>query len=98
MTAALNIFHDKILAVLEKIVPKRKKPSKTFKPNICRIRKTIWRIIGKLKKILVVPSIQKLALLIQNKNVLEEQLKADYSAENCQQEDQAIFNIRANPK
>ena len=98
-TAALGFFHDKVLAILERLVPVKKKPSKSSKSRIHRMRKTIWRRISKVKKkILEASSIQKLAVFIQNKRELEKQLTEDYSSENTQQEDQAIFNIKSNPK
>ena len=40
----------------------------------------------------------KLSVLIQRKRDLEDQLSEDYSAENSQQEDKAIFSIKSNPK
>ena len=95
----LVIFHDKILSVLERLVPVKKKPRKKSKLRINRMRKTIWRRHAKVKKeIQGSSSIQKLAKLIQRKNELEEQLSADYAAQNSQEEDQAIFNIKSNPK
>ena len=98
-TAALGFFHDKVLAILERLVPVKRKPSKSSKSRIHRMRKTIWRRISKVKKkIFEVSSIQKLAVFIQNKRELEKQLTEDYSSENTQQEDQAIFNIKSNPK
>ena len=96
-TAALCLFHDKLLAVLERLVPAKKKFTKVSKSKVDRMRKNIWRRIAKVKeKILVASSIQKLTSLIQKKRELEEQLRNDYSAENSQQEDQAIFNLKSN--
>ena len=63
------------------------------------MRRLIWRRLGKVKKqILKTSSTKKLTQLIQKKVELEGQLNSDYSAENVQQEDQAIFNIKSNPK
>ena len=100
-TLALNFFHSKVLSVLEKLVPARKmsKPRQKSKSKVRRMRRTIWRRIAKIKsKILTASSIHNLSSLIQKKRELEEQLGADYSAENIQQEDQAIFNLKSNPK
>ena len=99
-TAALNVFHNNVLAVLEKLVPAKKKKSKVkSKSRLNKMRRTIWRRIAKIKgKIKEASSISKLSSLIQKKRELEEQLCADYSAENAQQEDEAIFNIKSNPK
>ena len=95
----LTMFHEKILSVLEKLVPAKKKPSKKSRVKMNRMRRTIWKRHGKVKKkIRSASSIHKLAALIQGKGELEEQLKEDYSAQNDQDEDQAIFNIKANPK
>ena len=100
-SAALTFFHEKVLAVLEKLVPARKKskPRKKSKTKISRMRRTIWRRIRKVKRrISSATSINALSTLIQRKRELEEQLGADYSAENAQLEDQAIFNIKSRPK
>ena len=100
-SVALELYHSKVLAVLEKHVPAKKKSSgrPKSKSRINKMRRTIWRRIAKIKrKILATPSIHSLTSLIQKKRELEKQLHADYSAENAQQEDQAIFNIKSNPK
>ena len=92
-TAALNLFHEKILVVLERLVPVKKIPTSISKSSINKMRRTIWRRVTKIKKkIHMASSVQQLTTLIQKKRELEEQLKADYSAENFQQEDKAIFN------
>ena len=98
-TAALNVFHSNVLAVLEKLVPAKKKKTKVkSKSKLNKMRRTIWRRIARIKeKIREASSIQKLSSLIQRKRELEEQLCEDYSAENAQQEDEAIFNIKSNP-
>ena len=96
---ALNVFHHKVLAVLERHVPVKKKPIKKSKMRVNKMRRTIWRRLSKVKqKILTASSMPKLAVLIQRKRDLEEQLNVDYSAENSQQEDKAIFSIKSNPK
>ena len=85
--------------ILEKLVPKRKKPRKKSKLKINKMRRNIWRRLAKIKRNIVkASSIQKLTGLIQKKRELEEQLKADCTAENVQQEDQAVFNLKSNPK
>ena len=95
----LTVFHDKILSILERLVPAKKKPTKKAKLKINRFRKNIWRRHSKLKKnILKESSSKKLLQLIEKKRELEEQLKADYNAENAMEEDRAILNIKTNPK
>ena len=96
---ALIVFHEKILGVLEMLIPMKKKPRKKSKLKINKMRRNLWRRLAKVKKnTLKASSIQKLTDLIQRRRALEEQLKADYAAENAQEEDQAVFNLKSNPK
>ena len=64
-----------------------------------RRRKLCWRRLSKVKtKLKFFTSIQKLTKLLQDKSNLEQQLLDDYTAVNRQEEDNAIFNMKANPK
>ena len=46
-TEALELFHTKVLSVLEKLVPKRKTPGKK---NMSKARKKIWARLSKINK------------------------------------------------
>ena len=64
-----------------------------------RRRKLLWRRISKIKsKIKTANSIHKLVKLLQNKSDLELQLLEDYTAVSRAEEDQAVFNMKSNPK
>ena len=64
-----------------------------------RKRRILWRRMSKIKgRIKSANSIHKLTKLLQDKQDLEQQLFDDYSATTIQEEDQAVFNIKSNPK
>ena len=96
-TEALTIFLEELLPILERHVPARKKRRK--KKQMDRRRKLIWRRLSKMKsRLKVATSIQKLTKLLQNKHELEQQLHKDYSASNILEENQAMANMKSNPK
>ena len=95
---ALSVFMDKMIPILEKHVPLRKKGKKT-RNRIEKKRKLLWRRLGRVKvKLKNANSIHKLTKLLQDKNVLEQQLREDYKAVNNMEEDKAILNMKSNPK
>ena len=64
-----------------------------------RKRRIIWRRLAKIRvRIKTASSIQKLTKLLQDKQDLEQQLFDDYYATNILEENQAISNIKSNPK
>ena len=64
-----------------------------------RRRRILWRRLAKIwGRIKTASSIHKLAKLLQDKQDLEQQLFDDYSATNILEENQAISNIKSNPK
>ena len=59
----------------------------------------MWKRLYKVKtRIKSATSIHKLTKLLQDKQVLEEQLLQDYSAMNSMEENQAVLNMKSNPK
>ena len=59
----------------------------------------MWKRLSKVKtRIKSATSILKLTKLLQDKQLLEEQLFQDYSATNSLEENQAVLNMRSNPK
>ena len=66
-TLGLNIFNEKILEVLEKHVPERKKGKKKRR-QMCRQRRSMWRRLSKIKKkIKSTENIHKLSKLVQER-------------------------------
>ena len=95
--SALKIFLEELLPLLERHVPVKKK--KKRKHHMDRRRKILWRRISKTKsRIKSATSIQKLTKLLQTKQELEQQLFDDYAATNTMEENQAVSNIKSNPK
>ena len=89
---------ETLIPVLERLVP-LKGPRSGKRNRVDRKRKLLWRKLRKVqRKIEMTSSASKLSTLIQDKWDLETQLKSDYSATNCKEEDQAILNIKQNPK
>ena len=75
------MFHDKIISILKRLVPAKKKTNKKSKLNVNRFRKNILRRHSKLKKNkLKESSAKKLLKLIEKQTEMEEQLKPDYNA------------------
>ena len=59
----------------------------------------MWRRIAKVKeKLKVASSIQRVTQLLSAKSDLEQELLDDYTASNRQEEDNAIFSMKSNPK
>ena len=97
-TEALNVFMEELLPLLERHVPLKAAIKKTRK-DIERRRKLMWKRLYKVKtRIKSATSIHKLTKLLQDKQVLEEQLLQDYSAMNSMEENQAVLNMKSNPK
>jgi hypothetical protein len=96
--AALGLFHSKLLEVLERLVPAKKKRHKP-RYKMHRMRRLIWKRLCKIRKaIKSSSSISKLSELLQKMWELESQLSSDYTAANDREEDEAVLRIRENPK
>ena len=97
-TSAHSWFMEKILPLLEELVP-IKNPKKKIKNKVDRKRKLTWRKISKLQnKIHSASSASKLAKLVQEKWKLENELKAQYTSMNRQDEEAAVQLMKSNPK
>ena len=97
-TSAHSWFMDTLIPLLENLVP-LKGPRSRKGSRVVRKRKLLWRKLRKVqKKIEMSSSANKLSKLIQDKWDLEMQLKVEYSATNWKEEEQAILNIKKNPK
>ena len=67
----LEWFHEKVLGVLEKLVPMKKKRSRS-RPKMHRMRRLLWKRLGKVKKALkTATSTEKVADLLQKMWQLE---------------------------
>ena len=96
--AALSEFHTKILDVLEKLVPAKKEKRKG-KPRMHRMHRLLWKRHAKAKKkFRAAQSIHTLSENLQKMWEIEKQLKADYTAINNMEEDEAILRIKSNSK
>ena len=72
---------------------------KKVRHQMDRRRRILWRRLTKVRgRIKTASSIHKLTKLLQDKQDLEQQLYDDYSATNILEENQAISNIKSNPK
>ena len=92
------MFLDELIPLLERYVP-AKPPKRKVRNRIDRRRKLCWRRLAKVKeKLKKASSVQKLAQLLQDKSELEQELSDDYTATNRQEEDNAVFNMKTNPK
>ena len=97
-TEALNIFLEELIPLLERHVPVRKGGKKSRR-CMDRRRRILWRRLSKIRgRLKTAGSIQKLTKLLQDKQDLEQQLYDDYTATNLMEENQAISNIKSNPK
>ena len=97
-TDALNIFMDELLPLLERHV-QLKSFCKKSKQTVDRRRTLLWKRLYKVKtKLKSATSIQKLTKLLQDRQELQEQLYQDYSAMSSLEEDQAVLNMKSNPK
>ena len=89
---ALNLFHGKVLTVLEKLVPAKKaKPSKYRMP---KQRKQFWAKMSKVNdKLGRVSSARQIVRLLKEKKDLEHTLKLSYSQANLKSEKEAVSRI-----
>ena len=77
---ALEQFHDKVLIVLETLVPARKDKSKYRMP---RKRKQLWTRISKVTERLgKATSVRSMTKLLKEKDLLDKKLKQSYSGAN----------------
>ena len=97
-TKALAWFHEQVLGVLERLVPVKKKRSRSG-ARMNRMRRLLWRRLAKVRKALkTTTSTQKAADLLQKMWQLERELNSDYTATNNSMEDEAVFKIKTNSK
>ena len=97
-TAALSEFHDRLLELLEQLVPVKKKSSKK-RPKMHRMRRLLWKRHAKAKRqFKSSKSISKLSEYMQKMWEMERLLNADYTATNIMEEDEAVFRIKSNTK
>ena len=97
-TEALSEFHTKVLEILEKLVPEKKKKS-GGKPKMHRMRRLLWKKHAKAqRKFRSASSIHDITESMQKMWDIEKQLGADFTASNNIQEDEAVFRIKSNPK
>ena len=99
-TSAHSWFMDKIIPILEALVPvKSPKQAGLSRHRITRKRKLLWRKLRKLqRKIDRSGSDSKLSKLLQDKWGIEIQLKTEYSAQSMYEEEKAVLNMKKNPK
>ena len=98
-TQALSVFLEEIVPVLERHVPIKQGKKKKIRTAMDRRRKLLWRRLSKVRaKLKSSKSTEKLSKFLQQKSLLEQQLLDDYTAVNRQEEDQAILNMKSNPK
>ena len=98
-TAALAWLQEKLLSILERLVPARRKVRRKSGPQMNHQRRILWRKLAKVKgKIKSSSSVQKLAKLLRDRWELERQLADDYTVKNSQEEDKAVFNMKTNSK
>ena len=97
-TAALSVFMQELVPLLERHVPV-KAAKKKKRNRIDRKRKLLWKRLNKVKtRLKSATSIHKLTKLLQDRQELEQQLFDDYNAMNSMEEDQAVLNMKSNPK
>ena len=97
-SAALSWFMDQVIPILESLVPVRS-TRKKCRNRVARERKLLWRRLSKnQKKIASSNSATKLSKLLQDKWDLEMQLKSEYISINNKEENDAILNLKKNPK
>ena len=89
---------DQLVPLLEQHVP-LKGPKRKVRNRMLRKRKLLWRKLAKIQRTIQhTSSLQKLTRLVQDKWDLEKELKYSYLDTNRKEEDQAICNLRENPK
>ena len=89
-------YHEQVLKVLEKLVPIKKRRSRS-KQKMHRMRRLLWKRLAKVRKALkTATSTQKVADLLQRMWQLEGELTSDYTATNNIVEDEAVFKIKSN--
>ena len=95
-SAALSEFHDRLLEILEKLVPMKRKRSKK-KPKMHRMRRLLWKKHAKAKKkFQSSTSISKLSQNMLKMWKLESLLNSDYGATNDMEENEAVLRIKSN--
>ena len=95
---ALSWFHDQVLCILEKIVPKKSKRPKS-RHRMHRMRRLLWRRLAKVRRSLKkAKSTNKISELLDRMWKLEEELSQDFIATNNKTEDDAVFEIKSNSK
>ena len=97
-TVAPEYFHEKILEILDPLVPKKPENPRIWKMKIQRLRRKLWRRHAKVERRLSKAcSLSTRCELLQKKWELQRQLADDYTASNNMEEDEAVLRIRQNP-
>ena len=97
--AALAWFHEKVLTVLEPMVPKKKPRNTRSKPKMHRMRRLLWRKLAKVScKLKSASTMHQKAKILQQKWDLEKQISEDFISSNNSQEDDVVFRLKDNPK
>ena len=96
---ALETFHDKILEVLEKEVPKKKLQTDKSKSKMHRLRRKLWKRHAKAKRqVRSASNIQQISNAIQAVWKAGRQLAEDYLASDKMEEDQAVLSMKQDPR
>ena len=95
--AALSWFMNQIIPLLESLVPLRNSTKQGSKLE--KSRKLLWRKLGKVQRQTeTVCSASRLSKLFKEKWSLEKKLKEGYISVNEKEEENAIVNLKENPK
>ena len=90
-------MHDRVLAVLEELVPEKKGFNR--KPKMSKQRKYLWGRLNKVNlRLMHSTSVSTIAKLLKERRDLELKLQQSYTEENLKEENEAIPKIRKNPK
>ena len=96
---ALAAFHNKVLEVLEPLVPGKPENPRIRKMKMQQMRRKLWKKHSKVeKKLLTACTLQTRSELLRKKWQLQRQLSDDYMASNKMEEDEAVLRIKQNPR
>ena len=96
---ALATFHNKILGILELLVPRKPENPRIRKMKIQRMRRKLWKKHSKVeRKLKTACTLQTRSRLLQQKWELQRQLSEDYMASSKIEEDEAVLRIKQNPR
>jgi hypothetical protein len=97
--AAYDWLMAALLPLLEELVPARKVGQKKGKRKIDKMRRLVWRKLGRVRRaILATGSASRMTELLSTKRALEEELRASYAATGWQEETEVVSRMKTNPK